>query len=302
MQTEHSDNLNLSDEWAAGFFDAEGHIGVSRGFTTGVRGSRWVYHHQQIHVTQKVVFPLRYLQDAYGGIIRGPDTEDCYRWHLSIIEGENFLRKIYPHSLVKRKQIELAFQLRETRGQAGGYHPNPPEIISLRDSIWTSLKDYNQDRSRETLYLDWACTPQWLAGFFDGEGSVSICRCVGKPYTGPRCGKNDYPRAIRHYLTVNITQKTTPIINYLHTTYGGYVAKPSIKSSCYKWRVTTHPAYSFLSIIQPYSIVKKKQILLALAFREFTNEHGHVLSNEVIRKREEIRNAIMAANRERTVL
>lgn len=102
-----------SDGWAAGFFDGEGCI------TVEIRPNKDPGA-LVAQITQKMRAPLDEMQLRWQGTVS--DTRihtGCFRWRLSARRAEAFLRAIYPHAIVKRTQIELAFAYMETMGRPG---------------------------------------------------------------------------------------------------------------------------------------------------------------------------------------
>ena len=120
-------------------------------------------------------------------------------------------------------------------------------------------------------------TPQYWAGFFDGEGCIS-------------CSRND--KGTLH-VSVSITNTNLSILDALARQYGGKVYfknKYSTKhSQAYSWQ--TQKYSNFISDILPFLLIKKEQALLALDFLrtidKSVNKKG--LSDEVKLKREEIK-------------
>jgi len=92
---------------------------------------------------------------------------------------------------------------------------------------------------------------RWLAGFFDGEGCVYL-----------QCDKRK--RAV-YGLQIMLTQNDESILREVQLEFGGtvYLHKGQ---RCYRWRITSAPALSFLNAIQPYVRIKKEQVDLAIEF------------------------------------
>lgn len=96
----------------------------------------------------------------------------------------------------------------------------------------------------------------YTAGFFDGEGCVTIYRNVeGNSYV----------------LNVAVYNTNLDILLQLRDWFGGYIVdnpqRPKCKQS-YTWRLGAIKAYVFLETIRPYVRVKIKQVGLALAFKK----------------------------------
>ena len=92
---------------------------------------------------------------------------------------------------------------------------------------------------------------QWLAGFFDGEGCIYL-----------QCDKR---KLAVFGLQVSITQNDEPILKEIQSEFGGTVYRHSGRR-CYRWRITSAPALSFLKAVQPYVRIKKEQVDLAIEF------------------------------------
>lgn len=98
---------------------------------------------------------------------------------------------------------------------------------------------------------------QYMAGFFDGEGSIGIYRSSVKTTEN-------------YYLRTQLTQNTSedflkflkPFINY----YGGNLSKCKTLSGKikYNWQLSSIQAIKFLEDLVPYLILKKSQAILAL--------------------------------------
>ena len=97
----------------------------------------------------------------------------------------------------------------------------------------------------------------YTAGFFDGEGCVSIARYLqrGRPY---------------HTLAIIFTNTDFQVLDWLHQRWGGYLSKPTQQDP--RWRSSRHlrlsagPALPLLRAMLPYLIIKKSQVEIALEF------------------------------------
>ena len=104
----------------------------------------------------------------------------------------------------------------------------------------------------------------YIAGLFDGEGSISICkfRTKNKNYVCP------------HYiLLITCTNTFKPIIEWLDTVLVGSKqvrkrewGKENWKTS-YAWMASAKKALEVLKIIFPYLKIKKEQSKLAIEFQ-----------------------------------
>ena len=96
----------------------------------------------------------------------------------------------------------------------------------------------------------------YMAGIFDGEGSVTISA--------------EAKRAKNYYLRATVTNTNEPLMKWIVEHFrGGYIAKTRgilTRKDCYTWTISGKKAQNFLRIIQDFSIVKKPQINVALQF------------------------------------
>lgn len=100
----------------------------------------------------------------------------------------------------------------------------------------------------------------WSAGFFDGEGYIGIFKYL------PVC-RVSYSYNVRAAVS-NINYESLLLLQSL---YGGkvyYMGKNSERGRYYcRWAIEGRPKVTFfLDNIEPYSIVKREQILLAREF------------------------------------
>ena len=112
---------------------------------------------------------------------------------------------------------------------------------------------------------------KWLAGFFDGEGSVGIyARNVNKDKTR------------RYYLTVVSLAQSGPIgkaiLEECKSRWGGSVYQnkcekvQTLNKIMWKWNISADKAIPFLEYILPFCIVKSEQIKLCIQFQKLPNK------------------------------
>lgn len=99
----------------------------------------------------------------------------------------------------------------------------------------------------------------YLAGFFDGEGSVGI-------YTN---GRKD-GRTLRSQLTQNISPDVTLLLGACRERWGGAltVMNRNQKRQAYNWQVSGSSAIVFFKDIRPWVVLKAPQIDLAVVWFE----------------------------------
>lgn len=108
---------------------------------------------------------------------------------------------------------------------------------------------------------------QYAAGFFDGEGCVSLF------YTRIRAWRSDPTKVVRGIkLTVLIANSDLKILEQFRAAFGGHInISNKVRSIKHKpvhaWRLTSSRVQEkFLRSIQPYSFVKKYQIDIGLEY------------------------------------
>lgn len=100
-------------------------------------------------------------------------------------------------------------------------------------------------------------TLSYIAGFFDGEGTINI---------SPGRGSNYYT------LSISVTNTDHEILFQLKEWLGGKVSNAKVRNARSKpvrrWSVDSGQAEEILEALLPYLIVKKRRAHLAIGFRE----------------------------------
>lgn len=102
----------------------------------------------------------------------------------------------------------------------------------------------------------------YAAGFFDGEGCISIHRQSydERPYTRPN-----------YTLTVKVGNTNESIIIWFKDNFDGTICEPTRlppRSRIWNWNISSNKAFEFIKIIYPYLKVKKPQADLAFEFMQ----------------------------------
>ena len=110
--------------------------------------------------------------------------------------------------------------------------------------------------------------PKYIAGFFDGEGSIGIY---------PRSWNRNH--TIRYYvLVVSLGQsgsKGKAILDELAFKFGGSVYQNTAngkKKVMWKWNVSANKAKEFLRWMSPYLFIKREEASLGIQFQETPNK------------------------------
>jgi hypothetical protein len=137
----------------------------------------------------------------------------------------------------------------------------------------------------------------WLAGFFDGEGSVGVYE-VFKAKEGCK------QRSRGSFLKVCIVQAVPEPLVWCKTIWGGRLQKrkqspKAIKNSgcVYQWDISNAKALPFLEAICPYVKVKKSQVDLAIQFQKTKGGRGIPLNSERLIYEKEARDNIRLMKR-----
>ena len=107
----------------------------------------------------------------------------------------------------------------------------------------------------------------YIAGLFDGEGSVSIGR-TSTPGEKLKRGRPGYFYE-KYFLQVSIVNTYRPVLDLIHALYGGGVNRTSAvvgRKECFVWKVGGKNALPFLEDMLPRVHIKREQIGLALKF------------------------------------
>lgn len=128
---------------------------------------------------------------------------------------------------------------------------------------------------------------EYIAGFFDGEGSPTITKpCKTMP---------------THRLYVNIGQTNRQILEEIKELYGGYISTDRRNNLLhrkvyYQLNLKCRMAERFLRDIYPYIRVKKTQVDIVFRFRDTQRIHrgrNHPLPEDIVTLRENLRLELM---------
>lgn len=130
----------------------------------------------------------------------------------------------------------------------------------------------------------------YAAAFIDGEGCVGIKRSKGiRPKRG------SVSPEYRVYILAANTHKG--VIDWMQDKFGGSIgfqAKGYCKNGlerkiCYRWRIASSSAITFLRLIRPYMIVKKDQADICFMFQTSVKNLGgrKSIPEETLRFRED---------------
>ncbi len=119
--------------------------------------------------------------------------------------------------------------------------------------------------------------PSYIAGFFDGEGSIGVYHHVNN---GVQTGFH-----LRVQLRQNKTELSSQLFDGLVARYGGCVAEFSTRSGKVgmSWQLGSARAVAFLREIEPHLMLKRDQARLAISWQErrtpaYRDKRGRIAS------------------------
>ena len=121
--------------------------------------------------------------------------------------------------------------------------------------------------------MSWHCSDQWIAGFFDGEGCVTIMRRQRKGYT-------------QVYVAVQIAQLDKRPLVAMQRRYGGCLTSCMRKGKPF-WYLRWHTAQAqrFLRAMLPLVLLKKPEVKMALELGALIGLPGHRVPSGVLKKK-----------------
>lgn len=234
--------------YAAGVVDAEGCLAVCKS-----NDPRGPIYSARIVVSNRSKELIDFFVDKFGGYItvdrpKKSEHNVNYLWHLSSSQHtERFLSQIYPYLRGKKAQADVLFEY-----LAMGRENNPPK----RERLYQRSKELkNEVRVTTETPTSSKIDTAYLAGFFDGEGHVSIISFVGHGHK-------------QHAARLNVTNTDLPALEFYQSIYGGSIRKHSKpRKQTYRWELRRNEdRVKFILACLPYLIVKKEEANIVLEF------------------------------------
>lgn len=147
-------------------------------------------------------------------------------------------------------------------------------------------------------------SPQYLAGFFDGEGCVRIERVYVKYVRGPNKGK--YRSRPVYRLAVKISQARPEVLLLMQQQFNGgcmthcHGNVTAKRTHAHQLEFRGQRARDFLSVISDYIVIKKAEIELAEVFAvhldnfDMRGQRKPEILDPVFEERERMYQAMMA--------
>lgn len=262
--------------WVAGFFDGEGAVGIRHKLIKGDLSKQ--YWTESAILSNGHRPSLEKVQRLFGGCgvikrsLKKNDTlsEPMYVWVVEASSARSFLTAILPFSIIKRQQIELALSVVEIkttnpRTETGVKKRLSPETHQQIGIVKKTISKLNKHkippenyiaRSARDLNDISSTTLAWLAGFFDGEGSIRI-KC-SKVASCTRSWVVFIRITNTHIASCNYGRDLLDLGSVCVSKARGMQTRPSAV-----WTVAARKAFDFLWLIRPYIFTKTEQVKLA---------------------------------------
>ena len=257
--------------YVAGVVDAEGCLSVNKS-----NDPRGPIYSVRVTVSNRYLQLIKFFIKKFGGYysIELPEKKTHnvnYSWHLSSAKHTiKFLSQIYPYLKVKSSQADALF---EYLAMDGENNPSKREILYRKSS---DLK--NEVRVTTETPTSSKLDITYLAGFFDGEGHVSIISFVGHGYK-------------QYAARIHVTNTDLPSLEHYKSIYGGSIrphGKP--KKQSYRWDLTINEDRTrFLLSMLPYLTVKKEEANIVLQFLRLGSDQTPGKRNDLYEQLEKIK-------------
>ncbi len=103
--------------YAAGIFDGEGYVGIDKTSVSSGHEKR-MNHGIRVVISQKDGAIMYWLKEHFGGNVysqRNGTKYSIYRWRAHAEKAEQFLLRILPYVIIKKKQVEFAIAFNQER-------------------------------------------------------------------------------------------------------------------------------------------------------------------------------------------
>ena len=141
-------------------------------------------------------------------------------------------------------------------------------------------------------------SPEYIAGLFDGEGCVSLCYSKIRPWK-----KNPSKMVLGFKFVIGLCNTFGPVLYRLQEQFGGDIStsfhgnKVRNLKPVYAWKITgTEAQRKFLLTIEPFSIIKLRQVELGLSYLETKVGSGKRLTPDAWNRRIELFKEFREAN------
>jgi hypothetical protein len=235
--------------YAAGFFDGEGSILISRR-----KNTFFIY----LRITSTDLHSLEWMASCFGGSVQNQTPNKlvktcrpCWYWGLASKNAERFLKAIFPFLQIKREQASVALEF-QSRILGRGVNWLSKEEIQIRGEYKNRISELYSEIRADAPDAE---HPAYIAGLFDGEGSVYISEMRGS-----------------YHLYAIVTNTNLSVLEAINQEFGGWIQQKKDHEKrnfpCYSWGSSGHKAVAFLKSVLPWLITKRLQAEYAIEFQE----------------------------------
>lgn len=287
--------------YAAGFFDAEGCVLISKSKGTIGMIHPLYYLRVKMGVTNQSI--MNWFKYQFGGslsVIRGKKKQKkiLFHWQIGTRPAEIFLRQIFPYLQLKKPQTKLAFLFQNEMRRKKPHKRVSPEFLHLREQLRNQVSLLNQGHFDIECKIPDKFKIAYAAGFLDGDGYITIHI---RRFRKWNVGKNPI-----YCLVVGSCCLDQPIINWLEKNFGGSksIEKSSESVDSFRWRIGANKAMNFLQEILPYLRLKVPQAELGIRFQKMNRNNinkrmrkgNERVSPEFLQRREQFKQRMHALN------
>jgi intein-encoded DNA endonuclease-like protein len=263
-------------DYLAGFFDGEGSVTIVN------HKGKYNQYTLPVNIANINTDLLNWLQQNFGGHIypkgyRTGQKHDCFtiRWENS--KTLEFMKSILSLSKVKRGKLLVGIEFQEkirlnkpfrvvfSKEEQQRYLEKIQGIscMEFTESSYPSIPNFGKSKDQ---WIDDPVTDaeiEYIAGFFDGEGSITISKGISKH--------------IQYSLMVEIANTNRNILEWIQNKVGGKIwGKPNENSeinTVYKLRFGYNYASEFLIKVLPYIKIKRQRALLGIEYQNKTKDN-----------------------------
>lgn len=229
--------MRVPDAYWAGFFDAEGTLGIDKTLQLGVRLG---------NTNEEAV---RLLGEDYPGTmyLSKKSRLPYWIWTCNSKIQKSFLKAIYPYSYIKKNQIDLSLEFLDLH-ESSFEHKLSQETLLKRFSYRVRLRVLKESDS--STPFNWTCDSEkfpYLAGLFDGDGTLFL------DYTSP---------------VVEIAGSSKNMEVLTKELAKGLGGLSRYTSGTYRLQLYGKSTLVFLKGVLPYLIIKRDKVRVLLAYYE----------------------------------
>lgn len=136
--------------YLAGFFDGEGTVYLYK----RMKPEGWPNHDIRFQITNTNKEVIEWIHKIFGGqtyykdrSLQNAKWKPSYLWHANRKVFDQVAPAIFPFIIVKRAQLELAFEFRKTYSSKNRHHSDMKILHSLRDEMVHKMRALNKKGS-----------------------------------------------------------------------------------------------------------------------------------------------------------